>query len=76
MFFHDLGFFNLWVYPTLASPRLASLCVEFQQKQKNILIINLFMYISKHPFECRTFIPVLLRFIRLVLIQMKVEYIN
>jgi hypothetical protein len=34
------------------------------------------MYISKHQFEFRTFIPILMHFIKLVLIQMKVEGIN
>jgi hypothetical protein len=34
------------------------------------------MFISKHPFEYRTSIPILIHFIKLVLIEMKVEYIN
>jgi hypothetical protein len=34
------------------------------------------MYISWLPFECRTFIPILMHFINLVLIQMKVELLT
>jgi hypothetical protein len=41
-----------------------------------IFIVYTFMYISKHPFKCRTFNPIVMHFIKLELIQMKVEYIN
>jgi hypothetical protein len=34
------------------------------------------MYTCKNPIECRTFIPILIHFMKFVLIQMKVESIN